>query len=281
MNPMRNILSTLSLVSVAALATGCGDSVLGDGIEDQIRDVVGDGGYQGQVVQWSAEESDLSIPDYGVRSFGRTFNSPSTTYDVSESGEGARVAITQVAAGTMVIDRDDGSTDVITISHSGARLVDVEGDGSEGWEVDQISAYDGQSDDLLTKIEQVIVSWGEERIAFDDTDEMFETDALAFFPNDEVTITVVVNAEDVLGVLHLLDSEVQVMEQKLLDDTEQLMVLQSSYIAPADPGRYFTYVDIFLLSVFGELGDIGELDDIGDYSAASWGMPYQVNGNSH
>ncbi len=278
MNP-RNPLTPLIVVSLVAFSTGCGDSVFGDAIEDEIRDVVSNSGYQGHVVEWS---SGISLPDLGVRSFGRTFDRSLVTYEVSEDDDGASVRVTRSASGTLIIDRDDDTSDNRSfVTHTSSRLVDLEGGDSDGWAVNRITIHDGQSDDLLTKIERVFVSWADKTVMFDDADEFFDTNVLDFFPNDVITITVVVNTQDVLGLLHLLDSDVQVMEQKVFDETEQLMVFRSSYTAPNNPGQYFTYIDIFLLSVFDNIDDFGELDDLTDYSAASWGMPYQVNGNSN
>ncbi|MAE68929.1 MAG: hypothetical protein CME06_00510 [Gemmatimonadetes bacterium] len=278
MNP-RNPLPPLILVSLVAFSTGCGDSVFGDNIEDELRDAVSRSGYQGHVVEWS---SGISLPNLGIRSFGRTFDRSSVTYEVSEDDDGASVRVIRSASGVLVIDRDDDTSDNRSfVTHTSSRLVDLEGGDSDAWNVDRITVHDGQSDDLLTKIKRVFVSWADKNVMFEDTDEFYDIDVLDFFPNDEITITVVVNTQDVLGLLHLLDSDVQIMEQKVLDETEDVMVLRSSYIAPSNPGQYFTYIDVFLLSVFDNVDDFDELDDLADYSAASWGMPYKVNGNSN
>jgi len=91
---------------------------------------------------------------------------------------------------------------------------------------------------------------------------------LTFLPGQEVTVRVWVNDAAVIGVVHQLSDDVEMIEQKRLVAVPEGVEFANVYFAPSEAGRYFTYVDIF------DEAAITERD--APYSAAAWGMPYFV-----
>ncbi len=270
-----------------ALLGGCGTSLSESDVDAAILDSISQSGYDGVVLQWEPGTTPgLGVPGTNVIGFGRVYDAIDENYTFGPDGT---VWVERTMSGALLLDRDDGSRSRVPIAHyeSGRSLAVVEdggdGGGGTGWRVDAISAESGVGGDFFINIDRVIVSWADQQVVFDDTNEMYRTDLLTFFPGDEVTVTAVVNQEDVVGVLQLLDGDTELMDQLMMVAAESALVLESTYTAPLEPGRYFTYIDVFAADAFDDPGDMGEDGDgpgtLGDYAAAEWGMPYHVNAN--
>lgn len=277
----RHILSPILILPAVLVYAGCGGSLTENDIDGEIFDTISNSGYQGFAFQWTSTEiADLGLEDHNVVSFGREFDSIIEDFEF----DGDYATIVRTMSGALIIDRDDGSQDRVPIrnfqtSTSVAVTEDGEGEGGgdRGWRVDAISAQHGQDGTPSTRIVRVSISWEDGEVVFEDGDEMHRTDLLTFFPGDEVTVRVVVNMDDVTGVLHLLDEAIELIDQKALFPGEKVLILENSFTAPTEPGLYYTYVDIFARDTFGDPEPEGEGGTMIDYANAAWSMPYHVN----
>jgi hypothetical protein len=292
--PFRLPLVCIASTTLAStlLIGGCGSSLSESDVDAAIFDSVSRSGYDGCVVEWEpGSHPGLSVPGTNVIGFGRIFDAVDERYTMGPDGT---VWVERSMSGVLLVDREDGGRSRVPLAHyESSRAISVVEDGGDGggggtgWQVDSISAENGIGDgDFLINIDRVIVSWADEVVVFEDTNEMYRTDRLTFFPGDEVTVQAIVNDDDVVGVLQLLDEDTEVMDQVMMTASESGLVLETTYIAPLEPGRYFTYIDVFASDAFGDPGDMGDGDGagdgpgtLGDYASAEWGMPYHVNAN--
>jgi hypothetical protein len=266
----RKTLSTASLALAAGLLLGgCNSTVIGDNIDDQIRDGISGDGAEGILTSWNASEApDLSVPEDDIQSFGRTYGDVSVNYDITQNGKIAEATVERVASGVFSVVYTDGTTVTKAIADDLGRrdLTASETEGGE-WNVDRVSVFSGSSADNQTQITKVTVQWGENEMVFDDPATMHDRDVLTFAPNEPVTVTVTLNDGDVIGVIHQLANAVEPLSHKLLASVSELELV-NTYLTPSEPGQYFTYVDVF------DRAAVSDTDT--PYSAAAWGMPYFV-----
>ncbi len=267
---MKHTITILSISSTTALLfAGCGQGILGDSLDDLVRDAINDDGGSGIALSWNAAQSpDLAYPSAGIAAFGRSYDEVSADYAVRRQGQTAEADIQRVASGEFEVLRQDGTsfTKPILSDEASRSVIALETLGGR-WNLDQVTVYQGSSADGETQIERVTVAWGENSVVFDDPAELHDTEILSFAPDQEVTVTVLINDADVIGVIHQLSAEVAPLTQKLLEPVTATEV-SNTYSAPSEPGLYFTYVDIF--------DEAAVTDELASYSAAAWGMPYHV-----
>ncbi len=267
---MKRAIGALSTTLAAGLTLGgCGEGLLGDSIDDRIRDAISDDGASGIALSWDADQSpDLAISTEGIASFGRSYDDVSTDYSIQREGDRADAEVLRSASGELEVVLEDGSTYSKRIPNDVASRNVVARENAGGkWNLDQVSVYEGRSEDGETEIVQVTVSWSENTVVFDDLAELHDVEILTFAPGEEITVTVQANDSDVIGVIHQLTADVKPLSQKLLDPINATEV-RKVYNAPDEAGLYFTYVDLFDHEAI--------TDETAPYSAAAWGMPYHV-----
>lgn len=265
----KGIYSASLALTAGLILGGCNSTLVGDNMDDQIRNGISGDGAEGIVTSWNASESpDLAVPADGIQSFGRTYANVSVNYDITQTGKIADATIGHTASGTFTAVHTDGSVVTKEITDDfGQRSVTASEDEGGNWNVDRVSVFSGSSADGETQISKVTVSWGDQQVVFDDPATLYDRDVLTFAPNEPVTVTVTVNDGDVIGVIHQLNASVEPISHKLLEPTTAVD-LTNTYLAPSEPGQYFTYVDVFDKAAVS--------DTETPYSAAAWGMPYFV-----
>ncbi|MAE70366.1 MAG: hypothetical protein CME06_07860 [Gemmatimonadetes bacterium] len=256
-------------MAAGLILAGCGEGLLGDSIDDLVRNGINDDGGSGVALSWDAEQSpDLAISTEGIASFGRNYDDVDTDYSIQREGDRADAEVLRTASGELEVVLDDGSTYNKSISNDVASRNVVARENAGGkWNLDQVSIYEGRSEDGETEIVRVTVMWGDHTVVFDDLDALHDVGVLTFAPGEEITVTVEANDSDVVGVIHQLTADVTPLSQRLLDPVNATE-LRNVYNAPDEAGRYFTYVDLFDHEAI--------TDETSPYSAAAWGMPYHV-----
>lgn len=252
---------------------GCLISPVGTSDEDNIRNMLEDDGITSGL-EMLTMESFGDDDDYIYIKREYDIIDMVMSLNLVITGDEASAEVNYFINGTFSSMTADSTVFEKDISEdSGVRDLYLTKDGDRGkyggWRISDLTVLAGSSIDENLEIEEITISSSSVgTIVFDDPTEFWERDVLTFSSGEEVTITVEVNDDNIIPLVHCLTSGATV-ERKILEPVPgEDRLFRNVYEIAADSGIHHTFLDII---------DRDAVISDAPYSAVAWGMPYWVD----